>query len=68
MFGNGVLRVSFAGIAAGEDVGYNGSNSITYGLDMSIEGLAGVCDSMVRGEWANDYFFRFFRINFFILN
>jgi hypothetical protein len=37
MFGNAVLRVSFAGIAAGGDVGYNMSKSIKHGLDTLIE-------------------------------
>jgi hypothetical protein len=56
------LRVSFAGITAGEDVGYNVSKSITYGLDTSIEGLLGGCDSIVREEYAKDNFFDFFEL------
>jgi hypothetical protein len=53
------MRVSFAGIAAGENIGYNVLKSITHGLDTLIEGLLRVYGSVVRRECVNDNFYDF---------
>jgi hypothetical protein len=50
------MRVSFAGIAAGEDIGYNVLKSITHGLDTLIEGLIELYGIVEEGNGQIDFF------------